>query len=272
MKTADNNSALGRRQPPHRPLRPRTATVRGVELQYVLAGEERPHLVLENGAGVPVAGWEKLAREGLLEIGTVLAYNRPGVRGSGRPTRPQTPDEVIATFRGLLDIVDLAPPYLLVGHSLGGLYVNLFARLYPAEVTGVVFLESAHPQDPEQLKSATTPLSRVLNSVSNAFVKRRPGNDLLEMEFVKQTAAQVEAAGPFPNVPVAVITGARRPPRLLFPPHMYEVRLANQERLASLSPDSRHIMAERSGHFPQITEPQLVLDAIRWVAGEHLPR
>lgn len=268
MTASDKGSAPGPRQAPQQPLRPQTATVREVELQYVVAGEGHPHLVLENGAGVPVAGWEKLAREGLLDIGTVLAYSRPGVRGSGRPTRPQTADEILATLRNLLEIVGLTPPYLLVGHSLGGLYVNLFARLYPAEVSGVVFLEAAHPQDPEQLKSATTPLSRALQSVSNAFAKRRPGNDLLEMAFVKQTAAQVEAAGPFPRVPVAVITGAKRPPRLLFPPHMYEVRLANQERLAALSPHSRHIMAGRSSHFPQITEPQLVLDAIRRVAAE----
>ena len=58
---------------------------------------------------------------------------------------------VIASLRELLRYAGLQPPYVLVGHSIGGLYANLFARLYPAEVAGVLFVEATHPRDQEML-------------------------------------------------------------------------------------------------------------------------
>lgn len=65
------------------------------------------------------------------------------------------------------------------------------------------------------------------------------------------------AAGPFPNVPLAVVTGVRRPPRWLMPDSAAQLRRTNQVDCA------RHVLADQSGHFPQLTEPDLVVDAVR---------
>lgn len=63
-------------------------------------------------------------------------------------------------LRGLPVVAGLRPPALLVGRSLGGLYVNLYARLYPDEIAGAVFLEAAAPRDAEELRRFETARQR----------------------------------------------------------------------------------------------------------------
>ena len=77
---------------------------------------------------------------------------------------------------------------------------------------------------------------------------------------------EVDAAGPFPDVPVTVITGGMPPPKWIMPPEALEARLAHQRELARLSRRSEHVVAEKSGHFPQLSEPDVVLDALERLA------
>lgn len=66
-----------------------------------------------------------------------------GVAGSDKPKENQDGINIVNTLREALTIVGFKPPFLLVGHSLGGLYANLYARLYPNEVEGIVFWNPA---------------------------------------------------------------------------------------------------------------------------------
>ena len=121
-------------------------SVHGTSLEYVVSGTGSPVIVLVNGSGGPIEGWYKVYAQ-LAELRTVFAYNRPGVGGSGKPSEPQTGDVVVNTLRELLGCAGLKPPYLLVGHSLGGLFVNLYARSFPSDVTGAVLLDATAPED-----------------------------------------------------------------------------------------------------------------------------
>jgi pimeloyl-ACP methyl ester carboxylesterase len=75
--------------------------------------------------------------------------------------------------------------------------------------------------------------------------------------------AQIEGAGAFPDVPLAVVTGGNTPPKWLMPPAALDIRRANQRELVRLSPRGEQVIAQRSGHFPQLTQPDLVLDVLR---------
>ncbi|MFF2498849.1 alpha/beta fold hydrolase [Peribacillus sp. NPDC058075] len=68
------------------------------------------------------------------ETASVFSYNRFGVVGSDKPKESQDGKSMVNPLREALTTVGFEPPYLLVGHSLGGLYANLYARLYPNEV------------------------------------------------------------------------------------------------------------------------------------------
>lgn len=107
-------------------------------LQYNISGNGKPNIVLINGGSGPIEGWMKIL-PAISETSSVFSYNRFGVAGSDKPKEIQDGINIVNTLREALTIVGFEPPYLLVGHSLGGLYANLYSRLYPKEVAGIVF-------------------------------------------------------------------------------------------------------------------------------------
>lgn len=251
--------APGRRAP----LPPmRTLQTRSGRLGCVLSGRGAATIVLFSGAGMGLQGWAPLypAIEGL---GRVFAWNRPGLHGSDPPRARQTGGAVIASLRELLGQAGLAPPYVLVGHSLGGLHANLFARRHPQDVAGVLLLEATHPADHAVLKKHEPQLLRALGRIlalPQAFFRR---NLQSELACVQDTVREIESAGAFPPVPLRVVTGGLTPRSWMLSPAVVGARRAHQQELARLSPLGRQVIAQHSGHFPQLTEPRLVLDVLR---------
>jgi pimeloyl-ACP methyl ester carboxylesterase len=141
-----------------------TLPTRGGRLSFIRSGQGAPTLLLFNGAGVTLDGWRPLY-PAIEQLGTVFAWNRFGMQGSDPPRVRQTGSVVLGSLRELLGHLGLEPPYLLVGHSLGGLHANLFARQHPEEVAGVLLLEATHPADHAVLKKHETQLVRALGSV-----------------------------------------------------------------------------------------------------------
>lgn len=233
-------------------------------LEHVLSGRGPATLVLFNGSGVTLEGWTRLYPQ-VERFGRVLAFNRFGIGASSAPSQPQTGSAVLQAARELLDALALRPPYVLVGHSLGGLYANLFARRHSDEVAGLVLVEATHPQDRGLLHGHEGQLAKVLGKLLAVPPSVFRANLQAELERLDAAAREVEAAGPFPSVPLAVVSGGNEPPRWLVPPHALRLRRQHQKELARLSPLGTHVLARRSGHFPQLTQPRLVLDAIRAV-------
>lgn len=234
---------------------------RAGRMSYIVSGGGDPSIVLFNGAGVSLEGWRALY-PAIEQLGTVFAWNRPGVKGSDAPASPQTGASIIAGLRELLGYAGVRPPYVLVGHSLGGLHANLFARLHPADTRGVMFLEATHPQDRDVLKKHESAFAQGIAKVLSLPQKLFNRNLHTEIEWLGETVQQVEAAGPFPPVPVTVVTGGKAPPAWMMSPAAVGARRAHQQELARLSPHGEQVIAHGSGHFPQLTEPQLVLDAL----------
>jgi len=243
--------------PPRQRLQTRAGT-----LEYVVSGNGAPTIVLLNGAGVTLEGWRALYPD-IERLGTVFAWNRFGVKDSDSPRLAQTGAVVVASLRELLRYAGLAPPYVLVGHSIGGLYANLFSRLHPAEVAGVLFIEATHPRDQEMLKEHKTRLGKTLENVLSLPQRLFRANLHSEIDSVPETVDEIAAAGPFPPVPVAVVTGGAAPPKWLMAAAALRSRQHHQQELARLSPQGEQIIAAHSGHFPQLTEPALVLSALR---------
>ena len=153
-----------------------------------------------------------------------------------------------------------------MAHSLGGLYANLFARLHPDDVAGVLFVEATHPRDRAVLRAHETQLVRALGKVITLPQLLFKPNVHSELEGVDDTVREIEAAGPFPDVPVRVVTGGKTPPAWLMSPAAVGARRAHQQELARLSPHGKQVIAHESGHFPQLTQPQVVLEALRELA------
>jgi pimeloyl-ACP methyl ester carboxylesterase len=166
---------------------------------------------------------------------------------------------VLGSLRELLQAAGLAPPYVLVAHSLGGLYANLFARLYPGEIAGVLLLEATHPEDQEGLKKHEDEMVRALGKLQDVPQLFLRANVQAELACADQIAQEIADAGEFPSVPLRVVTGGLTPRAPSASPAVLGAKRAHQQELARLSPLGEQVIAHKSGHFPQLTEPEVVL-------------
>ena len=244
------------------------AVVDDRRLAYVRLGEGTPPIVFLSGAGMDIDSWFKVL-PGVAAFGTVIAVDRLGVGKSDRPTAPQTGGVIVAALRSLLGQAHLAPPYVLVGHSLGGLHVDLFARLHPHEVAGVVLVEAASPEEAmDPPRPGLT--ARAIGRAATAFDRLRGrARGLDEVDNVAETVRQIGAAPAFPDVPLVVVTGGKR--MRMVPEAAFAAHQEAQRGRIALAPRGRQVIAEASGHFPQLHDPEVVIAAIRSVAEQVVP-
>ena len=228
-------------------------------LEYVVAGRGSPAVLLVNGSGGPIEAWQEVF-EPIARLTTVVAYNRPGIGASSRPEHAQTASRMVASLQALLVVANVCGPYVLVGHSLGGLIVNLFARTRPDAVAAVVLLDATAPDDVSVLVRYETPLQRFLKRLINTISPLDPNS---ETNHVTATVAELQAAPAFPAIPLTVVTGGKPAMAWATAREATAARSLHQRELAKLSPLGTQVIATRSGHFPQFTQPALVIDAVR---------
>lgn len=114
----------------------------GHQLEVLVEGIDRGHptVILESGHGGGIETWAAV-RKGLSEVTRVVSYNRAGSGGSQPGPRPRSSLRVAQELRVALENLNIAPPYVLVGHSIGGLYVRQFAGMHRNEVEAVVLVD-----------------------------------------------------------------------------------------------------------------------------------
>src|SRR5574343_1205197 len=104
-----------------------------------------PTVVLQAGLGDGQSAWRPVL-PALQQLGPVFAYDRPGYGSAASVDGARDPCTIARELHALLQQQQVAPPYLLVGHSIGGLYQYVYARLYPQEVAGMVLLDPTHTE------------------------------------------------------------------------------------------------------------------------------
>jgi len=101
-----------------------------------------PILVFEAGMGVSGSIDFRILYPGLSKFAAGIAYDRNGEGGSDEDTTLATDASLAKRLHEFLKTLQIAPPYILVGHSMGGAYIRMFTALYPSEVAGLVFIDS----------------------------------------------------------------------------------------------------------------------------------
>jgi pimeloyl-ACP methyl ester carboxylesterase len=259
----------------------------GRRLYLECRGRGRPTVLLEAGYRSPATVWSDdlvfpdsprtMVLAGVAGFTRVCLYERPGVAavldGDLRPSRsdpapmPRTVEAIVADLHALLRAAEVPGPYVLVGHSLGGLMVRLYQATYPDEVAGLVLVDAF----PEQLRDHLTPEQwrtfLAVNAVMPAEMASYAGYETIDFAAATESMAQAAAAHPLPPLPLFVL--ARGQPlgptedQLGFSPEALEAawRAASVD-LAALSPRSRFMVAPESAHYIQLDEPELVIGAI----------
>jgi pimeloyl-ACP methyl ester carboxylesterase len=192
----------------------------------------------------------------------ILLFNRLGVGSSAKATVPQSGKIVIDEMEKLFLELDITPPYFFVAHSLGGVFANLYACTRPQNTSGIIFVDSPHPLEIIEQKKFKPPfLLQMINDGVKNIEKLFDNYKFSEDECINETLAQIQNSNSFPDIPIAIVSGTKKMP--FVPEESFDIHISYQKMLLELSNRSTQYLCEKSGHFPQITEPEIVVKAIK---------
>lgn len=261
-------------------------------LHLYCLGEGSPTVVLDSGLGAAYIDWFRVQPE-VARYTRVCSYDRAGYGFSQMGPKPRTSHRIVEELRLMLDRAGLTPPYILVGHSFGGLNMQLYSRLHGGEVAGLVLVDAVHPEQFARFRQAGVELPRV-GSTRFAFgdrdkmVRAFPEDQkdlafalissesarssmLNELRNLEASAEAVAKAPRLPDLPLVVITHGRTIWGTALSHKMESLWSQMQEELAGSSTRGRLLVAQASGHEIQLDEPELIVGAIRSLMPEPTP-
>ncbi|ANU18433.1 alpha/beta hydrolase [Planococcus maritimus] len=234
-------------------LESRCTDIGGIQLYCKVLGEDTdgPVIVFDSGYGVPTRRWNSIKTE-VSSFSKLLIYDRAGLGRSTLDSRPRHSLQHVENLRNLLQKKEVKPPYMLVGHSFGGLNVRLYASMYPEEIAGLILLDSCH-EDQNKL------MAEELSSDMQADYYGQFGAEGTLAEF-EQSLEQVRKYKTLGDMPLTVVTGGNQPDHT---EESWGHWMDFQKGLAALSTKSRHVVLTDVGHSVHIDNPEAVVQEIR---------
>jgi len=230
----------------------------GRSLYLDCRGEGQPTIVLEAGSGSDSATWSAVIGA-LASTTRTCAYDRAG-RARSDPTDPRTLRDASTELRTLLSTAGEQPPFLMVGHSLGGAFIRVFAGDHRDEVVGLVMVDTfdpdlqtdwVHPLVGDLRDEYETHLQGLRDTVATV--------DALDWPASEQQLRDSSLAG----LPIEVVIAPRYEPRLPEATNA-EISAAWRAGFDTLSPGMvGWTIAWGAGHNVQIDRPDLVIAATR---------
>jgi pimeloyl-ACP methyl ester carboxylesterase len=274
----------------------------------------RPTVVMETGNAEPCLTWAAVQPE-VAKFTRVCSYDRAGLGWSEPSPNPRTAANIVAELHTLLARAGVEPPYVLVGHSIGGMFARLYAHEHPEQVVGMVMVDAAHEEQDlrfpasvqksgRQSRKMMSWIMRLLGGLGSSgllallasgrrlswptpipqnaraqymgivctgpkcFRAAEAESLAVEDNFAAVRAAGIKSLG---DIPLVVLSAGvfPIPERSGLPSQDIErMKALLQElpaELAALSPQSKRVLAEKSGHYIQVDQPEVVVDAIRQV-------
>ena len=245
------------------------------EMRLACSGAGEPTVVIDARMGTaPVEdpGWQRIAAQ-VSPVTRVCLVDRAGLGGSDpAPTGPRTSLDAARDLHAVLAKAGEQGPFLLVGHSVGGLHAQVFAAQYPADTAGMVLVSSTHP---DQIPTWLALLPPAAEGEEKALTEARAFLTSMEADptrneerlDMKASAAEAHQLVSLGNKPVIVATHS---PRFRMVPGLSEpiaVRLEEatqrmQRKFSSLSSNAHQNIAERAGHGLPHEAPAFVVENI----------
>ena len=242
----------------------RNVVVGGVSIHVSESGAG-PTVVFESGMGEDASTWNDVRPE-IARFAYTVAYDRPGLGRSERTSLPRNVVQMATDLHAVLEAAKLTPPYVLVGHSLGGAIVQVFAHRYSDEVAGLVLVDPEDGRLIELLHSrmGATEWTARQKAVDDAMPKMPP-QIRAELRAADDSGEDVARAVPLPLVPVVVLTGTKKNPEFPGNPLEQDLKLELHNALVDNTPGAKHILVPNSRHYIQNDAPNLVVEAVREV-------
>lgn len=238
---------------------PELVDIGGRTLEVLRVGSGGPSVVFEAGI-TDLRLWSPVQTR-IAAFASTLSYSHAGIGASDREPGPRAPARVVQDLHELLGRSGLAPPYVLVGHSMGGLYARLYAMTYPADVAGLVLVDGAHERQVREFAKLDSSFLK-LRETSLRSLESGPRGEMEGLGPVL-SAGSLGVATKLPDVPMVVLTSTRSTPPTI--PGAGAVWRDLHTELFRSTTYGMHIITSKSGHLIQRDEPDLVVNAVHWV-------
>lgn len=253
-------------------LRTTMVTTGRHQIEVNVFGHGSPAIVIEPSFGGSAREWQPIAEE-LAAVTTVVTYDRAPYGASSRARDRRTPVDISRDLHAVLEAAGVTGPLVLVGFSVGGLYVRRYAAMYPSDVSGMVLIESSHEGQTPILNRVFTwkvRLEGLLFYPQTIFSRRayREGADrwslIREWRSFRGLTAADKPLGPgdLGNKPLVVVTRADGGP---YGGRQWELWHAFHAEQARLSGNSRHVVSALHEHELYKNDPTLVITVIEQV-------
>ncbi|MBB5190631.1 pimeloyl-ACP methyl ester carboxylesterase [Silvimonas terrae] len=237
-----------------------SSVVDGSKVAWSLSGKGQPVVVLQSGLGDDRNAWATVFAA-LAAHYPVFAYDRPGYGASQSKPGPRDPCTIAVELHQLLHAAGVSPPYVLVGHSIGGLYQYAYARLYPDEVAGLVLVDATHPDHWRNMQNQAGAQAALLKGMRAAVF-----TPAMRPEFDDQDQCLARFAGAVPlGKPVRVLVRTRFD---LLEQGGFEAQIHQEEAGWLVLTGAGQVQSVNSGHYIQQEQPQAVVDAVTGVVHE----
>ena len=221
----------------------------GNKLAFIELGSGSPAIVMESGFDAGLESWGWLP-DSLAKHSKVYAYNRPGYGKSNQQEIPESIEEIAQYLHSNLKARNIPPPYVLVGYREGALMVNMFTRLYPDEVHGVLMIEPTHPDFYDYIKENEELIYNIL--VDKIGESQR----FYEIDLVKNCSEEFQNVPEFPDVPLTILMAGKH--TSIESDALRSKMLEFHKDLKDMSTKGKRYIVKRSGHHIHKHEPELV--------------
>ena len=232
----------------------------GHNLNLLIGGEVKPTVVFEAGFGAGLASWSTV-QSNIAKFARTVSYDRAGIGQSEAGPKPRAAKQIALELHMALQNAGIGPPYVLVGHSFGGIYVRVFADMYPKEVAGMVLIDPSQETFDDWARTHPEAQRTALDEqIAKASQGVRDESAEVNTSYQQARAAKVPA-----GVPVILLTAMKDD---TMPAGVRKVWAEKHEEWIAKVPGGKHIVVENSGHFIQAEQPQVVIDQIKQVVDQ----
>ena len=237
------------------------------QIHFKKAGKGEPKVIIEAGLGSGYDAYDTLL-SAISEITTVGAYDRPGLGESSRSPSPRTLPVYVEELKKLLEKEKVNPPYILVGHSFGGLIIRYYANIYGDEVIGLIFIDPTpegwvgyfkKTHSSEEIEKFNVALDPEKNQ-STGVTKE----EWKQIEYNCKLAEKIEVPM---NIPIRLLSATKYfegHQKIGYHPEDMTVWAEMQAgSYMNSNKNSKHIITDKSGHSIQLTEPELIINSIK---------
>lgn len=269
--------------------------INGKPLHYVKMGSGNCTVIFQSGMGSSHAIWRAIQKE-ISPNAVTITYDRNGIMHSPSNGLPVTNKQVSDELQTLLEKTNCPKPYIVVGHSMAGIYLRPFIENNKKDIIGIVFVEAAHPKQIKQYSkeilealrippfwlvylavnsglyrllfsflpiSPEIPKNHWLHQTEKKFFHRSYRKTFEELDNDRSNMEDAERYGDFDDIPLIVIRGTldihlQRIKDSSLKEQFMRLTQNLQEDLLQLSSNSRLLEAPKSGHLVQINDSETI--------------